>query len=58
MLDYVKPSSWVGWTAVILVVILAVVAGMADGAHKMIRAAAWLLVAAVALVAVFNSGKS
>lgn len=58
MLDYVKPANWVGWTAVVLVVVLAVIAGMADGAHRMLRAGAWLLVAAVALVALFNAGKN
>jgi len=57
MLDVIKPSAWVGWTAVFLVVVAAVIAGMADGAHKFLRAAAWLLVLAVAAVSLMNSWK-
>lgn len=56
-LNVIRPSTWVGWTAVIIVVVLALVAGMADGAHRFIRSAAWLLVALVAVMATFNSGK-
>ena len=57
MLDIIKPSSWVGWTAVMIVVIAAVIAGLVDGTHKMIRAAAWLVVVAVAVVSLMNSYK-
>ena len=57
MLDVVRPTAWVGWTAVFLVIVLAVIAGMVDGAHRMIRAVAWILVAAVAVMALFNSAK-
>lgn len=56
-LNVIRPSTWVGWTAVIIVVVLALIAGMADGAHRFLRAAAWILVALVAVVATINSGK-
>ena len=57
MLDLIKPASWVGWTAVFIVIAAAVIAGMADGAHKLIRTAAWIVVLAVALVGVINAYK-
>ena len=57
MLDIVKPSSWVGWTAVMIVIVAAVIAGLVDGTHKMIRAVAWLVVVAVAVVSLVNSYK-
>jgi hypothetical protein len=57
MLDIIKPSSWVGWTAVIIVIVAAVIAGMVDGTHKMIRTFAWIIVVAVAAVSLMNSWK-
>jgi hypothetical protein len=57
MLDIIKPSSWVGWTAVFIVIIAAVIAGLVDGTHKMIRTLAWVIVVAVAAVSLMNSFK-
>ena len=57
MLDMVKPANWTGWTAVMLVIVAAAIAGVADGAHKFIRAIAWVLVLAVAAVSLMNSWK-
>ena len=57
MFNLISPKNWVGWTAVILVIVLAVVAGLADGTHRFFRMSAWLLVIAVAAVALVNSNK-
>ena len=57
MLEIIKPSNWTGWTAVLIVVVAAVLAGMADGAHKMIRTVGWLIVLVVAAVVCWNSFK-
>ena len=55
MLDVIKPSSWVGWTAVMIVIVAAIIAGLVDGSHKLLRATAWVVVLAVAFVALMNA---
>lgn len=53
-MGFLSPMNWVGWTAVLMVVGLAVLAGLADGAHKSIRATAWILAAIIAVVSTYN----
>lgn len=54
-MNLISPKAWVGWTAVIMVIVLAMAAGFANGTHKTIKAAAWVLAALVAVTAAWNS---
>lgn len=53
-MNYIMPSNWKGWWAVGIIAVLALIAGWANGTHKMIRSGAWVLIALVAGVAAFN----
>lgn len=54
-MNYLSPKAWHGWTAIGILAILFVVTILANGAHKTIKAMAWVAIVIVAAIAAYNS---
>lgn len=50
----IMPSNWRGWTSLAILIALFIVAAIANGTHKTLRAVAYSLIAVVALVTAYN----
>lgn len=57
LMAVVHPRNWMGWTAILIVIVLAVIAGLFEGSHRLMRMVTWGVIAVVAAVAAFNSNK-
>lgn len=57
IMKYLMPTAWKGWTAVIMVVGFVVLAILANGSHKLLKAAAWLGAVVVGGMAIYNELK-
>lgn len=53
-MQVLSPSNWRGWTSLAVLVVLFIVAAIANGSHKVLRTIAYVGIALVAVVTAYN----